>query len=207
MNQRTARHQTARLWRTVGLVTLLLIGLALPVWANGQTGAVVTDAVRHELDYIPERSLPADNTVYGLGRRSDHLPAAIPQADRVVLRLGDRRVYVYDGERVLDHYPVAIGTPETPTPTGQFAVTQMVVNPVWQSPWTGEIFAPGANSALGLRWIGFTSLPNGDIGFHGTPTISSIGQAASNGCVRLTNEDVLSLYSHVKMGMTVVVEP
>ncbi|MEM1290598.1 MAG: L,D-transpeptidase [Cyanobacteria bacterium P01_H01_bin.162] len=207
MNQRTGRQTMARLWRTAGLVALLLIGLTLPVWANGQTGNVVTDAVRLELDYTPERSLPADNNVYGLGRRSDHLPAAIPQADRVVLRLGDRRVYVYDGERILDHYPVAIGTPETPTPIGQFAVTQMVVNPVWQSPWTGEVFAPGANSALGLRWIGFTSLPNGDIGFHGTPTISSIGQAASNGCVRLTNEDVLSLYSHVKMGMTVVVEP
>ena len=196
----------ARLWRTAGLVALLLIGLALPVWANGQSVAVVTDPVRLELEHIPERSLPADINVYSLGRRSDHLPAVIPQADRVVLRLSDRRVYVYDGDLILDSYPVAIGTPETPTPTGEFEVMQMVVNPVWQSPWTGEVFAPGANSALGLRWIGFTSLPNGDIGFHGTPTVSSIGQAASNGCVRLTNEDVLSLYSHVKMGMTVVVE-
>jgi len=83
----------------------------------------------------------------------------------------------------------------------------MIENPVWQSPWTGEVFAPGANSALGLRWIGFTELSNGIIGFHGTPTVSSIGRAASNGCVRLRNEDVLALYSHVRMGMTVIVEP
>ena len=206
MNQRTGRQTMARLWRMAGLVALLLMGLALPVLANSQTVAVVTAPVRLEFEYTPDRSLPADSNVYGLGRRSDHLPAAIPKADRVVLRLSDRRVYVYDGDQVLDSYPVAIGTPETPPPTGEFEVMQLVVNPVWQSPWTGEVFAPGANSALGLRWIGFTSLPNGDIGFHGTPTISSIGQAASNGCVRLTNEDVLSLYRHVRMGMTVVVE-
>jgi lipoprotein-anchoring transpeptidase ErfK/SrfK len=83
----------------------------------------------------------------------------------------------------------------------------MIENPSWQSPWTGEVFAPGANSALGLRWIGFAEMSNGIIGFHGTPTVSSIGRAASNGCVRLRNEDVLALYSHVRMGMTVVVEP
>jgi lipoprotein-anchoring transpeptidase ErfK/SrfK len=83
----------------------------------------------------------------------------------------------------------------------------MIVDPVWQSPWTGEVFAPGANSALGLRWIGFAELPNGIIGFHGTPTVSSIGQAASNGCVRLANDDVLALYEHVRLGMTVIVEP
>ena len=50
-------------------------------------------------------------------------------------------------------------------------------------------------------------MDNGVIGFHGTPTVSSIGSAASNGCVRLRNEDVLALYAHARMGMTVIVEP
>ena len=127
--------------------------------------------------------------------------------NRIVLKLGDRRVYLYNGSELINSYPVAIGTPETPTPTGEFAVTQLVVNPVWQSPWTGEVRSPGPNSALGLRWIGFTSSQNGVFGFHGTPTVESIGHAASNGCVRMHNADVIELFSQVAIGTTVSVVP
>jgi lipoprotein-anchoring transpeptidase ErfK/SrfK len=130
------------------------------------------------------------------------------QADtHLVLRLGQRRVFVQHGEQMVASYPVAIGKQTTPTPTGEFTVFEMVENPVWQSPWTGEVRSPGANSALGLRWIGFARMPNGVIGFHGTPTVSSIGRAASNGCVRMRNEDVLALFNLVQVGTVVRVEP
>ncbi|MEC4806736.1 MAG: L,D-transpeptidase [Jaaginema sp. PMC 1079.18] len=138
-----------------------------------------------------------------LGDPSLYLPAS---ETYLVLRLGERRVYVYRGDDVLASYPVAIGTSRTPTPTGEFQVFQMIENPVWQSPWTGEIKEPGPNSALGLRWIGFAQMSNGIIGFHGTPTVSSIGQAASNGCVRMYNKDVVAMFEQVDMGTRVVVE-
>jgi len=138
----------------------------------------------------------------------DYLPSApVAKATHLVLRLNQKRVYVLADDKVLADFPVAVGAPDTPTPTGEFEIFQMVIDPVWQSPWTGEVFPPGPNSALGLRWIGFASMDNGVIGFHGTPTVSSIGSAASNGCVRLRNEDVLALYAHARMGMTVIVEP
>lgn len=124
----------------------------------------------------------------------------------LVLRLSERRVYVYRGEAVQASYPVAIGTSQTPTPTGTYQVFQMVEDPVWQSPWTGRITAPGPNSALGLRWIGFAQMSNGVIGFHGTPTVNSIGKAASNGCVRMYNHDVVAMFEQVEMGTTVTVE-
>lgn len=127
--------------------------------------------------------------------------------NRIVLDLSDRRVYLYGGSDLVRSYPVAVGTAETPTPTGEFAVTQLVVNPVWQSPWTGEVRSPGPNSALGLRWIGFTSNSEGVFGFHGTPTVESIGQAASNGCVRMHNADVVELFAQVAIGTTVSVVP
>ena len=180
--------------------------LVMPLPAIAKVPATVTDPVPLTIAPATPRSLTPDPSAYALGLRSEHLPVAVPQADRLVLRLGERRVYVYDDERVLESFPVAIGAPGTPTPLGEFEIFQMIVDPVWQSPWTGEVFAPGANSALGLRWIGFATMTNGIIGFHGTPTVSSIGQAASNGCVRLRNEDVLALYEHVRLGMTVVVE-
>lgn len=210
MTHRTSpHHQTARVgllcpWaiRPLGLAVALAM---VALWGSPRAALASQSAL--SLVVSPDPVSPA---LAGppLGPPEDYLPAAPkPRATHVVLRLGEKRVYVYGGEAVLDSYPVAIGTPATPTPTGEYEIFQMIVDPVWQSPWTGEIHEPGPNSALGLRWIGFLTLDNGIIGFHGTPTVDSIGQAASNGCVRLRNEDVVALFNHVQMGMTVVVTP
>ncbi|NEQ76631.1 MAG: L,D-transpeptidase [Okeania sp. SIO2C9] len=126
---------------------------------------------------------------------------------QVVLRLGERRVYVYEGEQEIASYPVAVGKPGWETPTGEFKVIQLVENPQWQNPWTGEVMPAGPNTALGLRWIGFWTDGRDTIGFHGTPTVESIGYAASHGCVRMRNEDVIALFEKVQVGTTVVVEP
>ena len=40
---------------------------------------------------------------------------------------------------------------------------------------------------------------------HGTNQPEYIGQAVSSGCIRMTNEDVIDLFDHVKQGATVVV--
>jgi lipoprotein-anchoring transpeptidase ErfK/SrfK len=40
---------------------------------------------------------------------------------------------------------------------------------------------------------------------HGTNQPEYIGRAISSGCIRLTNEDVIDLYTRVKVGATVVV--
>ncbi len=40
---------------------------------------------------------------------------------------------------------------------------------------------------------------------HGTNQPEYIGQAISSGCIRLTNEDVIDLYTRVKLGTPVVV--
>ncbi|GAB4136978.1 MAG: hypothetical protein Fur0046_10780 [Cyanobacteria bacterium J069] len=134
-------------------------------------------------------------------------PEPQSKATHLVLSLSQRRVYAYQYDTVLGSFPVAVGKSSTPTPTGEFSVFEMIEDPAWQNPWTGEIRQPGADSALGVRWIGFAQMPNGTIGFHGTPTVSSIGQAASNGCVRLRNEDVLALYALVEVGTPVQVQP
>lgn len=125
---------------------------------------------------------------------------------RIVLSLEARRVYLYKGNMLVSSYPVAVGTEETPTPTGEFTISKMIVDPIWENPWTGEITAPGPDSALGVRWLEFAASEEGAFGFHGTPTIESIGQAASNGCVRLRNEDVVALFSQVSVGTSVIVQ-
>ena len=146
-------------------------------------------------------------TIPPLNNPANFLPLNRLYQMRIVLRLSQRRVYLYRGEQEIASYPVAVGKPGWETPTGIFEVITMIENPSWQNPWTGEVRPPGPNTALGLRWIGFWSNGKDTIGFHGTPTVESIGQAASHGCVRMYNQDVVALFEQVEMGTTVIVEP
>ena len=124
----------------------------------------------------------------------------------VLLKLDRRKLYVFQGQKLLSTFPVAVGRSGFATPTGDFKVFEMIANPAWKDPRTGEVETPGIDGSLGLRWIGFLELGHGVIGFHGTPNVASIGQAASHGCVRMRNEDVVKLYELVKIGTVVRVE-
>lgn len=125
----------------------------------------------------------------------------------LVIRLSDRRVYLYRHGELQTSYPIAIGRTGWDTPTGRFAVRQMVIDPAWKHPWTGEVVPPGVDNPLGVRWIGFWSDGTNAIGFHGTPDESLIGQAVSHGCVRMRNADVVALFEQVSVGTPVVVQP
>ena len=46
-----------------------------------------------------------------------------------------------------------------------------------------------------------------DIGIHGTPFPESIGTRATEGCIRLRNEDILDLKSRIKLGTEVIILP
>lgn len=126
---------------------------------------------------------------------------------RLVLKLEQRRVYVYKGEAVQKSYPVAVGRTGWETPTGNFKVMQMLQHPGWTNPLTGEKMPPGPDNPLGERWIAFWTDGTNSIGFHGTPNRESVGRAASHGCVRMFNEDIRDLYEIVKLGTPVTVEP
>jgi lipoprotein-anchoring transpeptidase ErfK/SrfK len=123
----------------------------------------------------------------------------------LVLKLKEKKVYVYRGDKLITKYPVAIGKKGTETPTGEWQVMEKIKNPAWTSFKTGEVFAPGRENPLGSRWIGFWTDGKDMVGFHGTSNIKSIGRAASNGCVRMYNRHVKALFPLVKVGTTVKV--
>ncbi len=139
---------------------------------------------------------------------------AIPEFPQLVLRLGERKVYLVEAKgHKGEAFPVAIGRHPWPTPVGKWAVNEMVENPDfivfdWNNPEKmHRRIPPGPKNPLGLRWIGFTSAYGWDIGFHGTPKPESIGQAVSHGCVRMHNKDVVKIFSKVRLGTPVIVEP
>ncbi len=61
---------------------------------------------------------------------------------------------------------------------------------------------PGIKNPLGARAMYLFNEKGQDTLFrlHGTPEWSSIGTAASSGCIRLINQDVIDLYNRVRPG-------
>ncbi|CAD5978580.1 Putative L,D-transpeptidase YqjB [Planktothrix tepida] len=140
-------------------------------------------------------------------------PSKQPSSDSIeanlqlVIKLNQRRVYVYRNQKLQTSYPIAVGREGWETPVGQYQVIQMITSPTWEHPLTGEIIPPGPDNPLGQRWIGFWTDGKNYIGFHGTPNTETVGQAASHGCIRMFNQDVLALFEMVKIGTPVIVEP
>lgn len=130
----------------------------------------------------------------------------------LLLRQEERKLYHYVNQQVQAEWDVAVGAGGSPTPTGQFVVGAKRHRPTWYNPdpsgWGSnmpEIVEPGASNPLGLRALNWNQ--NGAdtlIRFHGTAVESSIGRAASKGCVRLTNSDVVELYDRVPQGTAIV---
>ena len=129
----------------------------------------------------------------------------VEKAINLVIKLKEKRVYVYEGDKLLKRYPVAIGKKGWETPIGEWQVMEKIKNPAWTSFKTGEVFPAGVENPLGDRWIGFWTDGPDVIGFHGTANVKSIGTAASHGCVRMRSKDVKALFPLVKVGTTVKV--
>ncbi|HEY9727345.1 MAG TPA: L,D-transpeptidase [Chroococcales cyanobacterium] len=134
-------------------------------------------------------------------------PKTLSSGTHLVIKLSDRRVYVYQNRKLKASYPVAIGKAGWETPTGNYKVMDMQPHPVWEHPWTGEVILEGPKNPLGARWIAFWTDGHNSIGFHGTPAEQLVGQAVSHGCVRMRNRDIVALYDQVKLGTPVTVRP
>ncbi len=170
------------------LPSLLLSGLSLSLAA----------AVAAEPQSVPQ---PASGAMAAA-------PAAATVATPVAIQLSlsKREISLVRDGKVVNRWPVVIGAPETPTPTGSFQVTTKVVNPVYASTTTGKVKGVGA---LGYRWIGFHKQGRNDFGIHGTPWPWWVDAraAVSHGCVRMRNEHVDKLFSAVEIGTPVIIKP
>jgi len=104
------------------------------------------------------------------------IPVA-PSSVRIIVSIAAKTLSLYRDGRLVKSYPVATGKPTTPTPRGTFTIINKQVNP---------------GGPFGTRWMGL-SQPH--YGIHGTNNPASIGTAASNGCIRMYNEDVNELFT------------
>lgn len=133
---------------------------------------------------------------------------SLTQPTRLEISLSRRRVTVYKGKNRIKSYRIAVGRRGWETPTGNFRVGQMLRNPTWIHPFTGEAIPGGdLQNPLGRYWIGFWTDGKNSIGFHGTPNPESVGKPASHGCIRMYNTDIEQLFHQVSLGTIVTVVP
>jgi len=120
---------------------------------------------------------------------------------RIVVDLSARTLVVYRKNKPVMSTSVAVGAPSTPTPTGRFYVDERYVLPDASGPFGPYALGISAHSdALKSVWV-----QDGPIGIHGTNEPSSIGHAASHGCVRLENTLMRRLFPLAPAGTPVIV--
>jgi murein L,D-transpeptidase YcbB/YkuD len=104
------------------------------------------------------------------------------------------RLDVLDDSTIVKTYRVAVGMRRFPTPTGVYALHEVVWNPWWTPPksaWAklDTVTPPGPANPLGKVKMRV----DGAVLLHGTPFPSSIGHAASHACIRLSNRDAIAI--------------
>jgi L,D-transpeptidase catalytic domain len=118
---------------------------------------------------------------------------------RLVADRSERVLRLYYGNRLLNRYSVTVGRPGSETPLGVFAITDALAGP-GLGPYYGccVLALSGHQPNLPPGWIG------GDrMAIHGTP--DQVGIAASAGCLRTTDETMVSLFARVPLGAPVFV--
>lgn len=129
---------------------------------------------------------------------------------QVIVSFGDRKLYWVNARGQAISYPIAV--PRTQSRwSGVTSVSSKRVNPGWTP--TAEMrrenpklpaYVPGGHpqNPLGVRAL---YLGSSMYRIHGTDAPWTIGTAASKGCIRMYNEDVLDLYPRVPVGTKVTV--
>lgn len=131
-------------------------------------------------------------------QESGAVPAPVRVKRQVVVSIPDRKLVVMENGAVLGVFPVAVGAAVSPSPTGAFEIVNRLSDPTYYH--AGAVVPPGTDNPLGPRWVG---LNKKGYGIHGTNTPNSIGRAASHGCIRLRNRDIVQFFAMVNVGDTV----
>lgn len=145
--------------------------------------------------HVRVSSRPNGMTAYVL--RSEVSLRTVP--NRVLVEIGARRVTVLHGDEVLLSETAAMGTDRTPTPVGSFFVDGIVEVPYDTGPYGAyQVSVSGFSDVLQSFGGGV-----GQIALHGTNRPDLLGQAVSNGCVRLSNEAITRLAELAPLGTPV----
>lgn len=127
----------------------------------------------------------------------------------IVIDTPNRFLYLVQGNGRAIRYGIGVGRPGFEW-AGAKSVTRKAEWPDWRPPAQmlkrrpdlPKFMAGGPENPLGARAL---YLGSSLYRIHGTNEPETIGRAVSSGCIRMVNEDVMDLYTRVKVGTRVVV--
>ena len=189
------------------LVLVAAVVLAPPIAANAQT-----------LGYAQPNAYPVDEVI---GSDASATPERLRRAvvafgtteapGTIIIDTGNTALYYVLGQGRAVRYGVGVGR-EGFTWSGVQSISRKAEWPDWhppseliaRQPYLPRFMAGGPGNPLGARAM---YLGTSQYRIHGTNDPSTIGKFVSSGCIRLTNEDVIDLFSRVNVGTKVVVLP
>ena len=125
----------------------------------------------------------------------------------IVVRTGERRLYLVTGEGKALRYSVGVGRAGKQWYGSTYIVNKQL-RPAWSPPaeirrgrpaWVVPAGAP--NNPMGAAAL---VLADNELAIHGTNNPGSIGGLVSWGCIRMHNRDILDIYGRVSVGTRVV---
>jgi L,D-transpeptidase ErfK/SrfK len=138
-----------------------------------------------------------------------HIAPKSDLTDGILINIPQRILFHFRTALATQAFPVGLGRPDWPTPTGRFRAVQMQRDKEWLVPKSIQeemrregkqvltCVLPGPDNPLGGYWIGLSIC---GIGIHGTIAPSSVYHFRSHGCIRLHPDDVAALIADVTVG-------
>jgi lipoprotein-anchoring transpeptidase ErfK/SrfK len=159
------------------------------------------------LDLGADKTVRARTVVVKPKVTTDELAKEYPAI--LVVDRSNFQLTLYKDLKPAKTYGIAVGQVGLETPAGLYHIQNKAVDPAWTVPnsaWAGDLAGqviPGGTpeNPLKARWLGIFD----GAGIHGTDADSSIGSAASHGCIRMRIPDVIELYDEVPVNAPIYI--
>ena len=229
LRTRRVQRSSVRLFALFGLVLTALLGFgASSYFLNADAPTVQVTATAPAPSSADEAPTPAAAPVTAAAAEptvaepasappTPPPPTAVSTGTSILIKKSAFRLYLLADGDVVNSWPIALGKNEgqkrvsgdMKTPNGSFPIDEVLDSSYWTHDFhdgKGEIegaygpyFISLDTSALsGGAWDG--------IGIHGTHDPASIGTRASEGCIRMHNNDLLALKNQISVGTQVTIE-
>ncbi|MCB1473342.1 MAG: L,D-transpeptidase [Rhodobiaceae bacterium] len=179
----------------LGLVAAVVIATPTPSKAN--------------IDPLTGRAYGSGDSGYSAIRRKVVDFDTKHPAGTIIVKTGEKRLYLVLGDGTAMRYGVGVGRPGFQW-HGSHRISRKEEWPGWTPPAAMRKRVPnlpaympgGPGNPLGARamYIGSTLYR-----IHGSNEPWTIGREVSSGCIRMTNNDVTDLYERVRVGARVIV--
>ena len=161
---------------------------------------------------------PQPQNLGGAGPDTSSPPRPFEQADKVVVDKSDRKLYLLRQERIVAEYPVKLGLNpyghkqqegDFRTPEGRYTLNRR--NPRSEFFLAIQVSYPSREDAAWAKENGWS--PGGLIMIHGQPNVPKrpaefyAGRDWTDGCIALSNADMVDVWLRTSVGLPIEIRP